>query len=510
MKSKVLNRLIKLATINAKRVHASFGLRYILANMEDLRSVTRLEEYEIKQGAGEIAEGLLEGGPEIIGLGVYIWNVELSLAVISILKRVRPAVVIVGGGPELRSGAETNPKYGNFDHLIFGEADLKFGEVCRELLAGGSLPRGIPSGLPDLKALCSPYDEYTPEDCRYRLIYVEASRGCPFSCEFCLSSLDEAVREFDMEDFLKSMQSLLRRGVRRFKFVDRTFNLKMKTACSILEFFLGQLKEHEFEVHFELVPDRLPDSIKTWIEKFPPGIVQFEIGIQSFSDEVGRLIQRRMNTEQSVQNLRYLKASTQVHLHVDLIIGLPGETWDSLKDSMDRLWHLHPHEIQIGILKNLKGTPISRHAQEWSMVFGELPPYEILSHKNFDFATLQRLKRMAKYFEIYSNSGRFELGLNLLVEEFEGSAFDGFMAFSDWLWCEKRTDHGISLQHQLQYVHEYLCGERAVAPERVLDALVSDFLNPQLNRQNSMKSLPQFMSVAVHRRVNVRQPLATP
>ena len=222
--------------------------------------------------------------------------------------------------------------------------------MCREFLAnrktpvaaGNSLPQEDPSRstlcaprstivsppLPDFAQLALPYDLYTDEDVAHRVIYVEASRGCPFECEFCLSSLDVPVRNAPLDRFLAAMESLLDRGVQQFKFVDRTFNLNLKTSTSILQFFWERYRPGLF-VHFEMIPDRLPASLREIITKFPPGALQFEVGIQTFNERVAALISRRQDNAKAEENLRWLRAETGVHVHADLIVGLPGEDLES-------------------------------------------------------------------------------------------------------------------------------------------------------------------------------------
>ena len=248
------------------------------------------------------------------------------------------------------------------------------------------------------------------------MIYVEASRGCPFTCEFCLSALDIPVRQFPLEQFLNAMDSLLQRGVLQFKFVDRTFNLNLRVGRAILQFFFERYRPGLF-LHFEMIPDRLPESLKELIVRFPPGALQFEVGIQTFNEEVCELISRHQDNVIVEQNLRWLRESTGVHVHADLIVGLPGETIESFAAGFDRLVGLGPHEIQVGILKRLRGTPIVRHDAEWQMIYSPHPPYEILSNKLMDFSTVQELRRFSKYWDAIANSGNFKEILPLIWSE---------------------------------------------------------------------------------------------
>src|SRR5436190_8091673 len=225
---------IVLTTLNAKYIHCAFGLRYLLANLGELKSRACLLEFDINQRALDVVETLLARRPKIVGLAVYIWNVAQTEQVIATLKRVRPDVTVIIGGPEVSFEVESQEIVRLADYVITGEADLKFAEICGQLLAGKPpVQKVIAAELPELNELVLPYFLYTDEDVAHRVIYAEASRGCPFTCEFCLSSLDVAVRQFPLPALLESLQGLLERGARQFKFVDRTFNLNIKVSKTI-------------------------------------------------------------------------------------------------------------------------------------------------------------------------------------------------------------------------------------------------------------------------------------
>ncbi|RYD83786.1 MAG: B12-binding domain-containing radical SAM protein, partial [Verrucomicrobiaceae bacterium] len=421
---------IVLATLNAKFIHAAFGLRYLFANLGELKPRAALREFDINQRVMDIAEAILAEEPRILGLGVYIWNVVPTTELVAILKRTRPDLIIILGGPEVSYEVDQQEIVRLADYVITGEADLTFAEVCRKLLAGERPEfKIIPAALPDVNQLALPYDLYDERDVTNRLIYVEASRGCPFTCEFCLSSLEIPVRAFELEPFLAAMQGLLERGVQQFKFVDRTFNLNLRTSSAILQFFLDRMRPGLF-VHFEMVPDRLPEGLRELIAKFPPGSLQFEVGIQSFTPEVEKNISRRQNHDRLAENFNWLREKSGVHIHADLIVGLPGETLQTFAAGFDRLVALRPQEIQVGILKRLRGTPIIRHDTEWEMRYSPLPPYEILQNRLLDFRTMQRLRRFAKFWDVYGNSGNFVETLAMIWGD--GSPFAGVMRFSDW------------------------------------------------------------------------------
>ena len=353
---------ILLTTLNARYIHAAFGLRYLKANLLDLQDKCEILEFTIQQDPALILEAIVERSPKILGIGVYIWNVPQIRQVLERLKKVRPDIQVILGGPEISYADESHPLWPLADFIVTQEGEVSFQRLCKQLLEGKKpLLKVIPGELSPVDDLVLPYALYSDEDLQNRILYVEASRGCPFKCEFCLSSLDQKVRAFDLEVFLAAMDQLWKRGARQFKFVDRTFNLSPKTCVAILKFFHERCDADTF-LHFEMIPDRLPDAVKTWIEKFPPGVIQFEIGIQTLNPEVAARISRKQDYEKTRNNFRYLKEHTGVHIHADLILGLPGETLESISRGFDELLAMGPNEIQVGNLKRLPGTPIQSHA----------------------------------------------------------------------------------------------------------------------------------------------------
>ena len=474
---------IVLATLNAKYIHAAFGLRYLMANLGPLRERAAICEFDINQRVIDIVEALLAQNATIVGFGVYIWNAEQTLKVVQDLKRLRPGVTIVVGGPEVSYETDQQEISALADYVIRGEADLAFAELCEKLLTGRKpLMRIIDAQLPEFTRMQLPYDLYSDHDLRHRVMYVEASRGCPFKCEFCLSSLDVPVRNAPLEPFLESMQRLLDRGAKQFKFVDRTFNLNLTIGKRILEFFLERYEPGLF-VHFEMIPDRLPEALRSIIAKFPPGALQFEVGVQSLNPEVEKLISRRQDHERLKDNLLWLREQTGVHVHADLIVGLPGEDIASFGRGFDALWRMRPQEIQVGILKRLRGTPIVRHDAEWQMVYSPHPPFEVLQTKCVTFDALQSMRRFSRYWDLIANSGKFVRTIDLLLDA--ASPFERFFAFSTWLYAHtgQRT-HGIALHELTALVTTYLVDEIGVDREQVEAAI-------KLDQRPRSKALPK-------------------
>jgi len=475
---------ILLATLNARYIHASLGLRYLLANLGELKAEAAIREYTIKRPAVEIVESLLSSTPRIVGFGVYIWNVVETTRVVAMLKAVAPEVMVVLGGPEVSHETAGQEIVGLADFVISGPGEASFARLCQQILAGVAPAAKIITG--EVRArdqLVLPYREYSDEDIAHRFIYVEASRGCPFKCEFCLSALDKTAKPFELERFLEEMAVLYARGVRHFKFVDRTFNLNVNTGVRILEFFLARLDDKLF-LHFEVIPDHLPAALKTLIERFPLGSLQFEVGVQTFNPAVQALISRKQDNAKTEDNLRWLRQHSQAHLHVDLIIGLPGEDMASFGQGFDRLIALGPHEIQVGILKRLRGAPIARHTESHGMRYNPLPPYEILATDCINFATMRRLARFARYWDMLANSGRFTHALPLLLGD---APFVRFLQFSDWLYAQTGMTGDLALDRLFRLLYEGLTALFEVEERILRAALETDF-----NRTGN-QGMPRFL-----------------
>jgi radical SAM superfamily enzyme YgiQ (UPF0313 family) len=464
---------ILLTTFNARYAHAAFGLRYLLANMEELRERTELIEFVTSTEPGKALDAIFARNPKIVGIGVYIWNVAAATRLVADLKRARPDITVVIGGPEVSYEVDEQEIVRLADYVVTGEGDLAFPALCRDIL-GGRPPEGkvIAAALPPLDRVRLPYDEYDDEDIAHRVIYVEASRGCPYTCEFCLSSLEIPVRQFPLAEFLAAMQSLLDRGARQFKFVDRTFNLNLRVSRAILDFFLDRYRPGLF-LHFEMIPDRLPDSLRGVIERFAPAVLQFEVGVQTFNPGVAELISRRQNNALVEENLRFLRECTGVHVHADLIVGLPGESEESFVAGFDRLVALGPHEIQVGMLKRLRGTPIVRHDAAWQMVYSASAPYEVQSTRLIDAEAMERLRRFARIWDLVANSGNF---LESTPPLWSGrTPFVGFLAFAEWFHARVGRTWGVPLAELAESVFHYLVDVQGCAQQPAAETIWRDY-----------------------------------
>jgi len=459
-----------LVAINARYSHASLGARCLLANLGALEARAALVEATLDDRPADLVERILALGPRVVGLGVYIWNVTLVTQVVARLKALRPDLPVILGGPEVSHEADGLTVVGLADVIVQGEGELVLPAVCAGLLDGARPPtRILAAPPPPLEALAPPYRLYSDEDLAHRVIYVEASRGCPYGCEFCLSALDGKVRRFDVTRLLAELDTLWRRGARRFKFVDRALHLAVTPG--LLDFFLARA-EPSLHLHFELVPEQLPDGLRERLAAFSAGAVQLEAGLQTLDPQVAARIGRRQDVTVALDNLRWLLAHTGVHLHADLIAGLPGESLAGFAAGFDTLFALKPHEIQLGILKRLRGAPIARHDAACGMVYSPDPPYEILETRALGFATMQRIKRAARVLDLVRNSGRFPATAGLVWEV--GSPFARLLELSDHLHERLGPFHAVALPRLAAALGDFLVVRDGRSADDVARSLAED------------------------------------
>jgi len=468
----VFKHQIVLSTLNSRYMHTAFGLRYLYANLGELQASACIEEFTIQQRAIDIAEKLLQHQPRIIGFGVYIWNVSEIKKTVELLKQVSPETIIILGGPEVSHLPDKPALVELADYVVMGAAEKSFAQLCQLILSGNKpLIREIQSDELALNLLQLPYQYYSDDDIKNRLLYVEASRGCPFKCEFCLSSLDKTSKPFELSVFLQEMEVLYQRGARNFKFIDRTFNLKVSSSIAILEFFLERMSDGLY-LHFEVVPDNLAEPLKAVIKKFPEHALQFEIGVQTFDEKIQALISRKQNNKKTCKNLRWLRENSHAYIHADLIFGLPSDTLSNFAKSFDQLVSLKPHEIQLGILKRLRGVPLNHHNEKYQLRYNPEPPYNILCTRDIDFASMQRVNRFARYWDMIANSGRFKNTLPLILND---SPFEYFMRLSDGLYQLTGSTWKISLQRLFVLIFDNVKNRADLDEALLFEAMSMDY-----------------------------------
>ncbi|SEN84286.1 B12-binding domain-containing radical SAM protein [Paenibacillus sp. OV219] len=442
---------VVLATLNAKFIHTSLALRCLKAYSEKDFDID-IAEYTIKDPAMNIVADLYARNADVVGFSCYIWNIEETITVIDMLRKIKPGIKIVLGGPEVSYDTpfwlERLPQV---DYIVVGEGEETFHHLLTELsstckfhLVFGLAYRkehqdgrieiivNPPRPKLDLATLPSPhrFAEDVPR-LASRVVYFETSRGCPFSCQFCLSSIEVGVRYFDMERTKSDILYLIDAGAKLIKFVDRTFNIKRDYALEIFQFLIENHRGCVFQ--FEITADIMrPEVLDYLAEHAPPGIFRFEIGVQSTNDLTNEAVQRRQNFTKLTRTVMKVKESGKIDQHLDLIAGLPHENYDSFRKTFNDVFELRPEELQLGFLKMLRGTGMRLDAEKHGYIYMDRAPYEILGNDIMPFSDIVRIKRVEDVLEKYWNAHRMDHALLYLVERAFPSAFDYFQQFGDF------------------------------------------------------------------------------
>lgn len=448
-----------LAALNAKYIHSNLALRY-LSRFQNNNQKHHVEtmEFTINQRLDFIAEELFRKQPDVVLFSCYIWNVEMLRQLCPILKKIMPDCVIGFGGPEVSYESETflreNPAV---DFVMRGEGELVFTKYLEHLDAGNPATLGEIESLTyrqgdeifstpqmhpmDLALLPFPYeDDFS--DVQNQIIYYESSRGCPYHCGYCLSSVENGVRFVPLDKVLPDLQKFLDKNVPQVKFIDRTFNCKKSHAMAIWKY----LHEHDNGVtnfHFEITADLIDQETIDFLKTVRKGLFQFEIGVQSTNPQTIRAINRNVDFAALSEIVQQIKDGGNIHQHLDLIAGLPYEDYDSFGCSFNDVYALHPEQLQLGFLKVLKGSMLHQKQKEFEIVYHDTAPYEVLTTHELPYADTLRLKYVEEMVETYYNSGRFLNTLAYLVPLYE-SPFAFFEALSQFWVGENYHYLGLS------------------------------------------------------------------
>ena len=431
---------IVLAGINSQYVHLNLAVRYLKKYVE-ANSDLKIEIYEtnINNQVFNIIKDIYELNPDKIIFSTYIWNKEYVVEIVRELKKVLPNVEIILGGPEVSYKWEKfMANMPEVDALLLGEGEkviLNFltkkdkkalGVVYRE--NGEIIFNGIEPIIENLDIVPFPYEDWELED-RTKIFYYESSRGCPFSCSYCLSSIDKTVRYYSLDRVKKDLKRFLDSPIKLLKFVDRTFNLKKERYMEIWQFLLENYREG-ITFHFEINANIFDDETLDFLEKVPKGYFQFEIGVQSINPETMVAIKRNNILDKLAHNVR--RISRNIHLHLDLIAGLPYETYDIFKDSFNYVYNLKPEMIQLGFLKLLKGTQMYDEVEKYQYKYYSKSPYEVFSNKFISFGELVKLKNLEKMLDYYYNSEKFSYTCDFVIKNNFDSAFTFFEKIADY------------------------------------------------------------------------------
>ena len=490
---------ILLAACNAKYIHSNLAVYNLRAYAEDYRKNIVLKEYTINQQKDEILRDIYLEKPDVICFSCYIWNISFVKEIAEDLKKILPDSVFWAGGPEVSFDAEDflkkNP---GFFGVMVGEGEETFRELCRFYVdKKGSLEEipGIAFGcgekirhngwreIMDLSNVPFAYEDM--EDFRNKIVYYESSRGCPFSCSYCLSSVDKKLRFRKLDLVKKELQFFIDRKVPQVKFVDRTFNCKHSHAMEIWKYIL----EHDNGItnfHFEISADLLKEEELSLMEKMRPGLIQLEIGVQSTNSETIKAIRRTMDFKKLSEIVDRIHCFENIHQHLDLIAGLPYENYESFRNSFNQVYALKPEQLQLGFLKVLKGSLMKEMAEEYGIIHKEKEPYEVLSTKWLSYGEILKLKTVESMVEVYYNSGQFQNILNYMESFFE----DAFSLYEELgKFYEEKGYHSISHSRMRRYeiLLEFLEQRQEISREKAVDAMLLD-----LYLRENLKSRPSF------------------
>lgn len=490
---------ILLCALNSKYIHSNLAVRYLKKNMGDVDCECKIKEFTINERIENILESIIFENPDIVGFSCYIWNIEYVTKLSKLIKLVNKKIEILYGGPEVSFECENFLKNNVGDYLIKGEGEETFREFIKIKVQDADLSTNPIKGLYfkindrisfggereliDLNQLIFPYDE--DENLDNKIVYYEASRGCPFFCKYCLSSTIHGVRLLDIERVKKELDFFIKKKVKLIKFVDRTFNCKINYAKEIWEYLMECDTDATF--HFELSVDLLTDEVIDLLSNAPKGRFQFECGVQTTNEEVLRNVNRYSKYEEIKNNIIRLKNKNNIKLHLDLIAGLPKEDFSSFRNSFNDVYSLKPEEIQLGFLKILKGSQMKEESEKWGLVSSPYPPYEILKTDAIDYKELEILKRIESVFDKYYNSGKFTTILNYFEKCFD-DAFTFYYRLGKYFYDNgyfKNTLSSVDYYKALVDFNHDVVGKN----NELLNELVKfDYL-----RFNRRKWIPQFI-----------------
>lgn len=460
---------VLLTTINAKYIHTSLAIRWLYVATRDRFDVSFVE-FTLKQSVAHMAEAIVLTQATVVGLSVYIWNVKQTEMLVHALKQSNPSLVLVVGGPEVTYEPAHFLRHWPIDYVVSGEGEFVLGELLAFLEKGSQkLPEGVSTqkqisktvvkaNLNDLAALPSPYTlEQDVAEKQHRVLYFESSRGCPFRCAYCLSSLEQGIRYFPAVYVYNNLQAVIELGVRQIKFLDRTFNLHIEKTKAIFDFLIAHHRPN-LTIQFEVYADLLSDDLVAYINNVVPNnYFRFEIGIQSTHAATNQAICRQQDMGQLAKHIKALVQANKVALHLDLIAGLPYESFDRFKDSFNEVFAFGAKEIQLGFLKLLRGTRLRQEAAKYGYVYDAGAPYQLKSHSDLPEEAVWRIQQAEAMVDLYWNSGWFSQTLDeLLGTSYQGRYFEFFDELGSYYGKHGLPLHGYQLEDLYRHLQAFL------------------------------------------------------
>lgn len=471
---------ILLTTLNSKYVHSNLALKYLYSSAGDSRPYIDIQEFTINNDDDYIFAELIRQSYQVVCFSCYIWNVERILYLAENLKKANPELIIVLGGPEVSFDPDLFlMEHPAIDMVITGEGEGPFSELAAALVAKAKEPsfehiRGLTyrqdgeivmnpeAATLDFERIPFPYLNKAIES--DKIIYYESSRGCPFRCSYCLSSIDKQVRALSLERVESDLHYFLRNKVKQVKFIDRTFNWNSDRCFHIIKYLIEN-DNGVTNFHLELCGDLMEEELLRILETARTGLFQFEIGVQSTNPETLAACHRSCNFDKLSSNMIRIREFGNIHLHLDLIAGLPYEDYYSFRRSFNHVYDLGAHHLQLGFLKLIKGSPIRENYGEHGYIYREKPPYALISNKYISAASLVRLKKIENILDLYYNRGGFEKTLKFAIENYAETPFDFYEELADYYYLKGFQHKSHKKEDLYRIFFLYACWKERFIPD---------------------------------------------
>jgi radical SAM superfamily enzyme YgiQ (UPF0313 family) len=499
---------ILLTAINSKYIHSNLAVRYLKAFTKDLDCECTIKEFSINDRIEKIFEKIIEEKPNVVAFSCYIWNIEYVVKLSNLIKTLDEKIEILYGGPEISYDGEKFLSQNPGEYLIVEEGEETFRDFIEWKLGIGNLKINNIKGLyyknekeisfggerkpMDLNKTVFPYEK--DDELHNKIVYYESSRGCPFKCKYCLSSTTHGVRFMDVSRVKKELQFFIDKGVKLIKFVDRTFNCNHRFSMDIWKFLIDAKTDATF--HFEISADILTDEEINLLNTAPKGRIQLEVGVQTTNNEILKNIDRNIKFEDIKEKVLRLEKNRNIKQHLDLIGGLPGETFDMFKKSFNDVYSIAPEEVQLGFLKLLKGSSMRFETEKWGMVYSPYAPYEILSTDSISYDEILKLKRTEEVVDKYYNSQKFGNILKYFMPKFE-SPFDFFFKLGTYFKNKGYLDRNIS---SADYYRIFMDFTEEILNENT--EILSEIIKYDYLKFNKKKWLPTFLNRVVEKDIH--------